>query len=59
MAANKPRRFVTTDELWEQFAQAVTESPDPEADRSKVLRTFVRWYVGEPGAELPKRPADV
>lgn len=59
MAANKPRRFVATDELWEQFAQAVAKSPDPEADRSKVLRTFVRWYVGESGAELPKRPSDM
>ncbi|MFJ9558233.1 hypothetical protein ACIRPH_30885 [Nocardiopsis sp. NPDC101807] len=58
MAANKPRRFVATDELWEKFELAVKKSPDPEADRSKVLRTFVRWYVGEPGAELPKRPAD-
>lgn len=59
MAQNKPRRFVASDELWEKFQKAVEAGPDPEADRSKVLRTFVRWYVGEPGAELPKRPADV
>lgn len=50
------RRFRTTDELWARFAGAVAASPDPEADMSKVLRTFVRWYVGEPGAKLPERP---
>lgn len=54
----KLRRFRTTDELWNNFEKAVEESPDPEADRSKVLRTFMRWYIGEPGAELPKRPLD-
>lgn len=52
------RRFRTTDELWAQFAAAVQAGPDPEADMSKVLRQFVRWYVGEPGAKLPERPTD-
>ena len=50
------RRFRTTDDLWERFADAVERGPDPEADMSKVLRSFVRWYVGESGAEIPKRP---
>lgn len=50
------RKFRTTDDLWERFSQAVENSPDPEADRSKVLRGLIRWYAGEPGAELPKRP---
>lgn len=50
------RRFRTTDELWERFERAVEASPDAEADRSKVLRTFIRWYIGEPGARLPDRP---
>jgi hypothetical protein len=50
------RRFRTTDDLWEQFGDAVERSPDPEADMSKVLRAFVRWYVGAPGAKLPDRP---
>lgn len=58
--ANKPptglRRFRTSDELWERFGEAVERGPDPEADMSKVLRAFVRWYVGEPGAKLPERP---
>lgn len=57
-STNKPRRFIASDDLWEKFAQAVEQGPDPEADRSKILRALVRWYVGEPGAELPKRPAD-
>ena len=58
--AEKPasglRRFRTTDDLWERFGAAVERSSDPEADMSKVLRTFVRWYVREPGAKLPERP---
>lgn len=54
--AGNLRRFRTTDELWERFGDAVERSPDPEADMSKVLRQFVRWYVNEPGAALPRRP---
>ncbi|HEY9408895.1 MAG TPA: hypothetical protein VIP77_04880 [Jiangellaceae bacterium] len=54
--ASDVRRFRTTDELWERFGNAVEHSPDAEADMSKVLRAFVRWYVGEPGAEIPRRP---
>lgn len=50
------RRFRTTDELWERFSAAVERSPDPEADMSKVLRAFVRWYVHDSGAKLPERP---
>ncbi|RKS10015.1 hypothetical protein DFP74_5761 [Nocardiopsis sp. Huas11] len=50
------RRFRTTDELWRKFGDAVERSSDPEADMSKVLRSFVRWYVGEPGAKMPERP---
>ncbi|PJN22401.1 hypothetical protein [Kitasatospora sp. CB02891] len=50
------RRFRTTDELWARFEAAVDASPDAEADRSKVLRSFIRWYIGEPGARLPERP---
>lgn len=59
MAGKEPtalRRFRTTDDLWERFGNAVERSPDPEADMSKVLRAFVRWYVAEPGAKLPDRP---
>lgn len=51
------RRFRTTDDLWERFGNAVESSPDPEADMSKVLRAFVRWYVHESGAKIPDRPS--
>lgn len=27
------------------------------SDRSRITRQFWEWYVGRPGAELPKRPA--
>lgn len=26
-------------------------------DRSKALNQFIDWYLNEPGAELPERPA--
>lgn len=41
--------------LWDAFGDAVAKA-DPESDRAKVLRTFMRWYVGEQGARLPERP---
>jgi hypothetical protein len=28
-----------------------------EPDRSAVLRQFIDWYRGIPGAKMPKRPA--
>jgi hypothetical protein len=57
---NQPKtpvqRFRLDGDLWEQFDQAV-HSADPDADRSKVLRQFVAWFVREPGVRLPARPA--
>ena len=37
-------------DLWERFGELA------EPDRSAVLRDFVRWYAGEAGAKMPKRP---
>lgn len=36
--------------LWTRFGEVA------EPDRSAVLRDFIRWYVREPEAKLPKRP---
>lgn len=27
-------------------------------DRSALIRSFIAWYLREPGAKLPKRPDD-
>lgn len=55
---NQPKtpvqRFRLDADLWEQFDEAVRRA-DPDADRSKVLRQFVAWFVREPGAKLPSR----
>lgn len=51
------RKFRAPTDLWQRFGDAVEASPDPEADMSKVLRQFLRWYVHEPGAKQPDRPA--
>lgn len=39
------------DDLWERFG-------DTTPDRAGLLRTFIRWYVREPGVALPRRPRD-
>lgn len=57
MADSTPlRKFRADNDLWEKFGNAVQRSPDAEADMSKVLRQFVRWYAGEPNAKMPERP---
>ena len=42
--------------LWARFGEAVREA-EPELDRSKVLREFMRWYVGDTD-RLPRSPRD-
>lgn len=48
------RRVRMDDDMWERFGEAVREA-EPELDRSKVIREFVRWYIGETN-DLPRRP---
>jgi hypothetical protein len=48
------RQTIRVDEaLWDRFAEAATVD---ESDRSAVLREFIRWYIREPGAKMPRRP---
>lgn len=42
--------------LWNAFGVATAEQG---SDRSATLRAFMAWYLDEPGAILPVRPADV
>ncbi|RCG27200.1 hypothetical protein DQ384_26130 [Sphaerisporangium album] len=46
---HRPIRVDT--ELWEAFGRLVGVR-----NRSAMIRDFIRWYIGIPGAELPKRP---
>lgn len=48
------RRVRMDDDMWSRFNEAVREA-EPELDRSKVIREFVRWYLGETD-DLPRRP---
>jgi predicted GIY-YIG superfamily endonuclease len=50
----KTVNFRAPDELWRKFTTAIDQVP--EAGISMVLRQFLRWYAGEPGAKLPERP---
>lgn len=36
--------------LWERFGEVA------QPDRSAAIRDFIRWYVREAGAKMPKRP---
>jgi hypothetical protein len=42
------------DDMWDTF-DATVRRAEPELDRSKVIREFVRWYIGETD-DLPRRP---
>jgi hypothetical protein len=48
------RQFRVEDDVWEKFDEAVKPLG---TDRSAVLRAFVMWFVHEPGAKMPRRPA--
>lgn len=39
--------------LWEEFGESAAAV---DADRAGLLRDFIRWHTGRPGAELPPRP---
>lgn len=38
---------------WREFGEATQAAG---VDRSAVVRDFIRWYLGKPGAGLPDRP---
>lgn len=47
------KRTIRVDaDLWNRFA---TRAAKAGTDRTTALRDFIRWYVGEPAAELPRR----
>lgn len=48
------RQLRVSHDLWSPFGDAVRNA-EPELDRSKVIREFVRWYVGDTD-DLPRRP---
>lgn len=47
-----PHRMVrVSDERWSAFGVLAGLR-----ERSRVINEFIAWYVGEPGAKLPRRP---
>jgi hypothetical protein len=40
-------------DLWERFGAAVQRA---KTQRLTVIVAFMRWYLRDPDAELPKRP---
>lgn len=49
-----PHRSVRLEQdLWDRLEPAAKTAG---LDRSSLIRQFVRWYLREPGANLPQRP---
>jgi Arc/MetJ family transcription regulator len=47
------RRTIRVDaDLWTRAGEQAVEGG---TDRATVIKEFLRWYVGEPDAELPGR----
>lgn len=50
---NQPKTPMHTiridEELWRRFGEEA-------GDRTAVIREFIRWYVREPSARMPRRP---
>jgi hypothetical protein len=49
----KPRTIRLEPALWVPLEAAAKVHGH---DRSTLIRQFVRWYLSEPGAQLPPRP---
>lgn len=43
------------DDLWAELGTAAAELG---TDRSDITKRFYEWFVGRPGAQLPKRPSE-
>jgi hypothetical protein len=52
-APKTPARQIRIGDTWYDF-DAGAKSMDTE--RAAVIRELIDWYIGEPGAKLPKRP---
>ena len=50
----KVRKVRVPDGRWERLDAAAGAL---RSDRSKLINQLLAWYLGEPGAELPGRPA--
>lgn len=50
---DKPRQIRIATQMWRDFGLATKAAG---TTRAAVLGQFIRWYISEPGAELPARP---
>jgi metal-responsive CopG/Arc/MetJ family transcriptional regulator len=49
----EPKTIRLEPSLWTKLGPAALSNGH---DRSSVIRQLVRWYLSEPGAQLPQRP---
>lgn len=48
-----PARQMRIGDEWYDFDLAAKAQ---DSERAAVIRDFIDWYIGKPGAELPQRP---
>lgn len=51
----KAKSIRLEDKLWDDLGSAADRVGN---DRAGVIRQFVRWYLRQPGADLPQRPGE-
>jgi len=51
--ATQHRSVRISDEDWADLDAAAKSAA---TDRGTLIKQFIRWYLGRPGAELPPRP---
>lgn len=47
--------FRVPEDVWQRFLEVASAAG---MDRAALLRSFIKWYIREPGAKLPSRPPD-
>jgi hypothetical protein len=52
-APKTPPRQIRIGDTWYDFDAAAKAMG---TERATVIRELIDWYIGEPGAKLPKRP---
>lgn len=50
---DRPKQIRIPTDLWDSLGATAKKAG---TDRSTLLRSFLAWYIGRPGAELPEQP---
>jgi hypothetical protein len=57
MSPNSPRTPARQFRIGDEWYDFDAAAKSVGTERATVLRDLIRWYIGEPGAELPPLPS--